>query len=71
MNTLKFKTNIKCNGCKAKVTPFLNQEKAIIRWDVDLNNPDRILTVEGDDITEEMIENALKKAGYQAVKIQS
>jgi hypothetical protein len=27
MKTLKFKTNINCGGCLAKVTPFLNEEK--------------------------------------------
>ena len=40
MKTLKFKTNIKCTGCVAKVTPFLNDEKGIEKWDVDIFNPE-------------------------------
>ena len=45
MNTLKFKSNINCTGCLSKVTPVLNDEKAIEKWDVDLEHDDRILTV--------------------------
>ena len=29
MEKLKFKTNINCGGCVAKVTPFLNAETSI------------------------------------------
>jgi copper chaperone len=46
MHTLRFKTNIKCNGCIQTVTPFLSGIKEIKEWTVDLNTPDRILMVE-------------------------
>ena len=42
MNTLKFKTNINCNGCIAKVTPSLNGAGGIENWEVDTNNPQKI-----------------------------
>ncbi len=45
MNTLKFKTNINCGGCIAKVTPFLDKAEGIASWSVDTNVPEKILTV--------------------------
>jgi copper chaperone len=70
METLKFKTNIKCGGCIATVTPVLNNLEGINKWDVDVNNPDKVLTVETKDAgTETKLVNALKQKGYNAEKI--
>jgi copper chaperone len=66
METLKFKTNVNCGGCIAKVTPLLNEVKGIIKWNVDTANPLRILTVETDDLPPEVIVETLKEAGYNA-----
>ena len=49
MKTLKFKTNIKCSGCVAKVTPYLNEALGEKTWEVDYNNPSKVLTVVGED----------------------
>lgn len=68
METLKFKTNIKCGGCIATVTPFLNADKNIENWQVDLESADRILTVETDQPATE-IADLVKKAGYAAQEI--
>lgn len=70
MNTLKFKTSIKCGGCIATVTPFLNKIEGISKWSVDTNSPDKILTVETESVSPEEITNTLKSAGYQAVVVQ-
>jgi copper chaperone len=69
MKTLKFKTNINCNGCIAKVTPSLNQVKGILTWDVDISNPLKILSVETENINEDEIITMVKNAGYKAEKI--
>ncbi len=66
MSTLKFKTTIKCGGCIANVTPFLNQEPGIINWNVDLASPERIMTVETEKLGHEEIIEVLRKAGYKA-----
>jgi copper chaperone len=68
METLKFKTNIKCGGCIATVTPFLNGDESIENWQVDLESADRILTVETDHSADEVAE-LIKKAGYNAEEI--
>ena len=68
METLKFKTNIKCDGCIATITPFLTPENGIEKWAVDLQSPDRILTVETDHSAGE-VTGLLEKAGYAAAEI--
>jgi copper chaperone len=69
MSTLKFKTNIKCAGCIAAVTPHLNAVKGIEKWEVDLANPDRILTVNTEGVTFEDVKAALSKAGYNGEQV--
>ncbi|HNB09667.1 MAG TPA: heavy-metal-associated domain-containing protein [bacterium] len=68
MMTLKFKTNIKCGGCVATVTPHLDSEKTIEKWHVDLQSPERFLTVEGSEPNEEMIFEKVKQAGFTIEK---
>lgn len=70
METLKFKTNIKCGGCVATVTPHLNGLADVFKWEVNTDTPDKILTVEGDTALDaELIKETLKKAGFQAEKV--
>jgi copper chaperone len=63
----KFKTNIKCSACVAKVTPFLNEVAGENNWNVDLVSPARTLTVKS-TVHEETVKDALRKAGYSAEK---
>jgi copper chaperone len=68
METTKFKTNIKCDACIAKVTPALNEAVGAGHWQVDISNPSKVLTIEGDG-DEKKIKEALEKVGYKAEKI--
>lgn len=69
METLKFKTNIKCSGCIETVTPFLNKISTIEHWEVDTASADKILTIQGaPSLSNEQIVSALEKAGYKAEK---
>lgn len=70
METLKFKTNIKCGGCIANVTPHLNKLGTIENWAVDTENPDKILTVEGKPgVDSKEIIDTLEDAGYKAEQL--
>lgn len=66
METIKLKTNIKCGGCIATVTPFLNQSVGEGNWQVDTQNPDKVLTVEAESITVKTVIAAVQQAGYKA-----
>ena len=70
METIKFKTTIKCNGCVATVTPSLNEAVGANNWQVDINNPDKILTVFTDEQSKETeVIQKLQVVGYKAEKI--
>jgi copper chaperone len=70
METIKFKTTIKCSGCVATVTPGLNQAVGANNWQVDLQSPDRVLTVNTNDTDQEKdVIKKLQDAGYKAEKI--
>ena len=70
MEQLKFKTNIKCGGCIAAVTPILNNLTEITKWEVDTVNPDKILTVESNgNLNQDDIVKSLEKAGYKAERV--
>lgn len=67
-NVLKFKTNINCNSCVAQVKPKLDEAKGITHWEVDTNNKNKILTVEGEDLAVEKVIEAVKSAGFKIEK---
>ena len=63
---LKFKTNLMCDGCKAKITPFLDKEEGIKNWKINLQDENKTLTIEEEGISSEEVIDLLKKIGYQA-----
>ncbi len=69
MQTKQFKTNIMCGSCIAKVTPVLNETFGENNWEVDTQNPKKVLTVstEGDNIND--VIKTVQKAGYKAEEL--
>ncbi len=65
-NVLTFKTSINCGSCIKAVTPFLSDVEGIKHWEVDTNNPDKILTVQSVGATAEDVLSAVQKAGFTA-----
>ena len=65
-----FKSNIKCTGCLKNVASHLSTVKGIVSWDIALENPDRILAVEGKGITAEQISSLVSKAGFEVEQIK-
>ena len=69
MKKLSFKTNIQCGNCLSKVSPKLNEQADIHRWSVDLQDPNRTLTVETETLDTEDIRKTVLKAGFIATAI--
>jgi len=65
MQTLKFKTNINCSGCVAKVTNTLNEVVGKENWSVDTSIPEKTLTIKTEDVSSERIEAAVKSVGFK------
>ncbi len=70
MEKLQFKTSIKCTGCIEKVSPYLNRVAGEKNWEVNLEHPDRILTIpDSENLKASEVVDALNQAGYKAEKI--
>lgn len=65
MKTLKFKTNINCGNCVAAAKPFLDTLPENTTWHVDTANPEKILTVKGDDISAADVVTKVQQAGFK------
>jgi copper chaperone len=64
METLRFKTSLKCGGCVKAITPGLESLHEIEKWSVDLESPDKVLEVEASEDISEKVMDSVKKAGY-------
>jgi copper chaperone len=69
MKKLSFKTNIQCGNCLSKVSPKLNEQAGIKSWAVDLQDPNRTLTVETEALEADDIRKAVLKAGFIATEV--
>ena len=67
MSQLTFKSNINCSSCIQKVTPILNTLEGVEEWQVNTADPNKILTVEVDQLEENDIVAALEKIGFTAI----
>ena len=68
--TIKFKTTLKCGGCVAKITPLLNSMKNVLEWSVDLNTPERVLTVTLKDGDVSLVKKAIMEVGFKVEEIK-
>ncbi|MDD6210612.1 MAG: cation transporter [Bacteroidales bacterium] len=68
METKKFKTNAKCGGCVAKIAEVLDGEIKRDQWSMDLNQPEKTLTITT-DLSDNEIVSLIQKAGFKAERI--
>lgn len=69
MKVLQFRTNINCGNCVRAVTGFLNEVEGVRHWAVDTEHPDKVLTVEGDEVTAEAVVAAVEEAGFDVHEV--
>ncbi len=65
--TQKYRTNLNCGSCVAAVRPHLDGDPTIRRWAVDTTNPNKVLTVEGDDVSAAAVERHVADAGFKVL----
>ena len=70
MQTLRFKTDLKCAGCMYAIKPYMDALEGIESWDVDLDSKEKIVEVVTKTATKDeikkAIEDAISEAGYSA-----
>ena len=69
METLRFKTNLKCSGCIAAISHGLDKIEGIGEWKVDLSSPDRILEINTPAEKEGDILETIRKAGSEISRL--
>ena len=69
MQVSKFKTNINCEGCIKSVTPHLNALDHVESWQVDIDDPDKVLRVELEEGDEQGVIDAVERAGFSIEKM--
>ena len=60
----RYKTNLRCAACVSKIAPLLDTVPGVKRWSADVDSSDKVLTVEGDDVSAERVGALIGKAGY-------
>ena len=70
MKHLQFSTTINCASCVRAVTPSLNALIGEGYWRVDTQNPEKILTVLKDNISQQIIIDSLISLGYTCNSLQ-
>lgn len=61
---LQFKTNLNCGGCVSKVKADLDHELGASNWNVDTDNPDKILTVSITNADKDKVTQIVKSKGF-------
>lgn len=68
MRCFKYKTNINCESCVDAVSAALKSDRRIYAFHVDTKDPDKILTVEGELESAEVIIK-VGSVGFEAIEI--
>ncbi len=67
MTTQKYKTNLNCGSCVAAVKPHLDSDPSISRWSVDTDDPNKVLSVEGENVSTQTVERHVSEAGFKVL----
>jgi hypothetical protein len=70
MEVLVFKTNLRFKKQIDAVTPHINNLQGITRWNVDLDDIDKVLRIESDNLSPRIVETTLQRAGYHCEELQ-
>lgn len=69
METMKFKTNMRCSGCLDRVGEILKSDSRIHSWEVGKDQWEK-LSIVSENISESEIIGLIKKAGYSACRTE-
>ncbi len=64
MEVLVFKTNLRYKKQVTAVASSLNNIEGVQKWNVDLHDCDKVLRIEANNISPQVIKHTLLRAGY-------
>lgn len=71
---MKFKTNARCEGCKARILESMRAKFPDAEWDMEVESADKVLEVHGipeDAATAEEVEKAIAETGFKGSWLRS
>ncbi len=66
MEALTLKTDLHCNSCVNKVEPILLSNSDIEEYTIDLEHPDKVISINGKDLNSQNLISKFHDAGYHA-----
>ena len=66
MQKVILKTDLSCKHCVAKVEPVLKTEKGVIGYTIDLEHPDKLITISSEGAEIRSVISKFKRLGYSA-----
>ncbi len=63
----RYRTDLHCGACVARVRPLLDAAPDVERWTADTSGPQAVLTVEGEGITAARVADLIRPAGYHVL----
>jgi len=65
MQTHIYRTNLNCDKCRAKVRPLLDSDPKITSWSLNIQDPNKPLTVQSEGLSFNHIQNLIHQAGFE------
>ncbi len=66
METITLSTDLHCNSCVSTVDPILKDDPSIQKYDINLDHPGKLVTIQGDSLNAEFLISEFEHAGYHA-----
>lgn len=70
MEVIVYKTNINHPADIERVKPYFNGQPDILKWNVDIEDEDRVLRVEAESNISGKIEHLIQRAGYHCAELE-
>ncbi|MCY1721089.1 heavy-metal-associated domain-containing protein [Prolixibacteraceae bacterium Z1-6] len=69
MERVVLKTDLSCPHCIKKVEPILKSEKGVIDYSIDLNHPEKRITISSEEININNLIANIERVGYKAERV--
>jgi copper chaperone len=70
MDILVFKTNLRFKKNISEAVSHIEKIPGVKRWNVDLNDCDKVLRIESNDLAPQLVEETLTNIGYYCKELQ-
>jgi len=69
MEKISLKTDLSCKHCVMKVEPVLKNQPGIVDYSIDLEHPDKLVTITSENADIKDIISKFNAVGYTAEKV--